>query len=72
MIDGGPAFPIADWKIDLKTGAFTHAGMSLRDYFAARLAHGQISSGHPDVSYEEIARNAYGIADAMLKVREVK
>ena len=50
-------------------------GLTLRDYFAAHLAHGQIESnryGKDDYeeSLREIARNAYKIADAMLAERE--
>ena len=58
---GGPAFP--SWKED---GFFAY-GMTLRDYFAAKAMQGltQKYSHESDVS-----RNAYKIADAMLKARE--
>ena len=41
-------------------------GMTLRDYFAAK-AMLRTSVGS---SYEQLAKNAYEIADAMLKARE--
>ena len=43
------------------------SGMTLRDYFAAK-AMLRTSVGS---SYEQLAKNAYEIADAMLKAREV-
>ena len=52
-----PAFP----------SVFDHErGMTLRDYFAAK-AMLRTSVGS---SYEQLAKNAYEIADAMLKARE--
>ena len=65
--DGGPAFPMGDNPL-LERGR----GMTLRDFFAAHLAHGQLGSASQNtlqISYEEVARNAYGIADAMLAER---
>ena len=43
-------------------------GMTLRDYFAAK-AMLRTSVGS---SYEQLAKNAYEIADAMLEAREQK
>jgi hypothetical protein len=59
MNTGGPAFP---------TQVASYEGMTLRDYFAAKAMQGltQKYSHESDVS-----RNAYKIADAMLKAREV-
>jgi hypothetical protein len=59
---GGPAFPI---KGPIMTS--DEQGMTLRDYFAAKAmqAIAQKYSHEGDVS-----RNAYKIADAMLKARE--
>lgn len=57
---GGPAFPYG-------TG---YSGMSLRDYFAAKTM--QYWLCHP-INLEDAdrcARNAYSMADAMLKARE--
>lgn len=62
---GGPAFPVLHWISGESTGA--EEGMTLRDYFAAKAmqAMAQKYSHEGDVS-----RNAYKIADAMLKARE--
>ena len=61
---GGPAFPVLHWISGESTGA--EEGMTLRDYFAAKAmqAMAQKYSHEGDVS-----RNAYKIADAMLKAR---
>ena len=64
--DGGPAFP--------RTGADGHtspqSGMALRDYFAAAIMQGLMSSQcQVDDPYPIYA---YRIADAMLKAREAK
>jgi hypothetical protein len=59
---GGPAFPVTNDAV---------AGMTLRDYFAAKAMQGICS--HPDTwgeSVDGIARKAYALADAMLKARE--
>ena len=53
---GGPAFP---WGAGF-------AGMTLRDYFAAKALPECIGWGEPD----EICAKAYEYADAMLKARE--
>jgi hypothetical protein len=60
----GPAFPVLHWISGESTGA--EEGMTLRDYFAAKAmqAMAQKYSHEGDVS-----RNAYKIADAMLKAR---
>ena len=71
--DGGPAFP--------RTGEgfgnpkYDAAGMTLRDYFAAKIASGMAAfSGTAGVSYGpgDIAGRSYEIADAMIKAREVQ
>ncbi len=67
---GGPAFPSAEIFYDeiVHTG-----GMTLRDYFAAAT----VSSGtvfkndQPADTPEAVARQAYKLADAMLKAREL-
>ena len=65
--DGGQAFPRAVQFDD----AFIHGhGMTLRDYFAAAIMQGLMSSQcQVDDPYPIYA---YRIADAMLKAREVK
>ena len=65
---GGPAFPFPDGRKDDYNVAY---GMTLRDYFAAKAMSSLIEdpvwrSAHLDGA----AIFAYGIADAMLKVRE--
>ena len=64
--NGGPAFPMGT----------AYQGMTLRDYFAAKVMQGWLSTysaNHgPDEVYEDgVAEFAYKIADAMLKAREV-
>jgi hypothetical protein len=62
---GGPAFPI---EINSE---MTCLGMTLRDYFASCM----INSGHTfgpkrSLDPDEVAKQAYELADAMLKARE--
>jgi hypothetical protein len=67
--NGGPAFPYDD-------GPCVKAGMTLRDYFAAKAMQGDIASMRPDQdpasTAKEISERAYFIADAMLAAREVQ
>ncbi len=56
---GGPAFPFGT----------AYAGMTLRDYFAAKAMQGYIV-GTENPHVKNIARIAYEMADAMLKARE--
>jgi len=75
---GGPAFPTPAHNLQ-------NDGMTLRDYFAARVLQGYISckAWHPnfkfpsDFNYEAdreaaqaVSESAYKYADAMLKARE--
>ena len=60
---GGPAFPYHGPDA-------IRAGMTLRDYFAAKAMQALIT--RIDVSGGEHAPYAYIIADAMLKAREQK
>jgi hypothetical protein len=66
---GGPAFPVFPDTAIGHAGAFR--GMTLRDYFAAKVMQGICASG-PGVEFSDdrLARDAYAIADAMLKARE--
>ena len=62
--DGGPAFPFSA-EPHIHAGC---AGMSLRDYFAAKGMQGLISSlSFPNEDI--VAAKAYIYADAMLKER---
>jgi hypothetical protein len=77
--DGGPAFPILDvhqpWNNDerkydgVETGV-TSSGMSLRDYFAGRVLANSAIAPYTDRNEHSVAKNAYLIADAMLKARQ--
>jgi len=71
-LDGGPAFPVDYY---LREGLRQTDGMTLRDYFAARMAAqivGALLSGNAVLdraASEKIAANAYGLADDLLKER---
>lgn len=63
-----PAFPC-------NLTSYEAEGMSLRDYFAAQVAVGVMSDywnsdSMKDPTFDDIAKSAYGIADAMLKARQ--
>jgi hypothetical protein len=65
-----PAFPINMlWHNELNH----YNGMALRDYMAAKAMQGMLAGllayGH-DIMWNEIAKDAYREADAMLKARE--
>ena len=62
---GGPAFSVPD--------SCEHGGMTLRDYFASHAMMGLVERWSPSAitSSDEIAKFAYGLADAMLKARVV-
>jgi len=63
--DGGPAFPVQD------AASWQGHGMSLRDYFAAKVVQGICASGPGTyMTNQRIAKEAYELADAMLKARE--
>jgi hypothetical protein len=59
-IDGGAAFPVAHSYL-------IQSGMSLRDYLAAKAMQALAQGGN---YFDATARQAYMIADAMLKARE--
>lgn len=68
--DGGPAFPLQSIGPEFAAG---YSGMSLRDYFAAKAMAAMVAS--PDYVegvwfQEDIALQAYTMADAMLAARE--
>ena len=67
---GGPAFPVNEEALMRNL-----QGMTLRDYFAAKVVQARMTAfcaleTHHGWSNDEIAKDAYSIADAMLKVRE--
>ena len=64
------AFP---WTADDGEMIQGEKGMTLRDYFAAKVMQGMMANGQvlKLVSDETLASAAYEMADAMLKAREV-
>lgn len=64
--NSGPAFPV------LGEGGEWHAadGMTLRDYFAAKAMQGMILLRSYSGTADQMAEEAYVMADAMLKARE--
>lgn len=74
-LTGGLAFPVGvavGHAGDIFTSDDFSGGMSLRDYFAARVfgvAH--LTLGANDAGWLGVARLAYEMADAMLKAREL-
>lgn len=69
---GGPAFPCEIIVAGTHSGLHKTPwqGMTLRDYFAAKAMQG-ITIDPSLVTYENLANEAYKIADAMLRAREV-
>jgi hypothetical protein len=68
---GGPAFPAGE-RFEGVDGWRTEPGMTLRDYFAASfitsgVVFKNLSSGS---TTDEVAAQAYALADAMLKARK--
>lgn len=67
--DGGPAFPaIAENGL-----GHISSGMTLRDYFAAKAMQAittALQQGIRPVDLPLLARDAYALADAMLKERD--
>lgn len=62
------AFPRSE---SLQYSQHITGGMTLRDYFAAKAMQGIVSKEASHVSWvEEYAKNAYKMADAMMKARE--
>jgi hypothetical protein len=72
---GGPAFPLQSIGPDFAPG---YSGMTLRDYFAAKALPASYTDtcerarvdGWPEGWRDEVAAEAYEMADAMLKARE--
>lgn len=73
--DGGPAFPF-DERNDDGTHFHSHAGLTVRDYFAAKAMQAMIATAASpcllgiDGAEGPCAAAAYRIADAMLRARE--
>ena len=70
---GGPAFPsgLIDPSTPEDAVQSLHNGMTLRDYFAAKAMQGMLACPvQPQSGADMYARDAYFVADAMLKARE--
>jgi hypothetical protein len=63
--NGGPAFPQIAELGDI---AYTTGGMTLRDYFAAKVMIHALNSPH-FVNHYDASLMAYEIADAMIRAR---
>ena len=70
-IENPQAFPAMDMNnyngVDVME--LRYEGMSLRDYFAAKIISGLYASGKVTDTMEKISYQAYRTADAMLKAR---
>jgi hypothetical protein len=67
---GGPAFPYEYFDHQLSRTR-TMAGMTLRDYFAAKVVQTYLADpALSNVTQGTIARLAYDMADSMLDARE--
>lgn len=65
---GGPAFPTGTgWNHEGKWVGGGDDGMTLRDYFAAKAMQSMVVLDHMGASI--LAKQAYEVADAMLKER---
>lgn len=70
MKAGGTAYPVSGY-LTPEGGAYTCAGMTLRDWFAGQFISGIAQTvSHSSILYTDaMAKDAYAIADAMLKER---
>lgn len=70
---GGAAFPWVESYVNVDKGEryenYGDAGMTLRDYFAAKAMQGELASGRASNHLDSIASRSYAIADAMLRAR---
>jgi len=65
--DGGRAFP---WCGDLNETPSINLGLTVRDYMAAKAMQGMCANGDAIHRGDEvIAKDAYAIADAMIRAR---
>ena len=70
---GGPAFPVQYSNEADGPTVRPHVGMTLRDYFAAKAMQGFLTAEYASTYRPEVwAKDAYEMADAMLKARDVK
>lgn len=69
--NGGPAFPLPEAAHPGASPPDVAKGMTLRDYFAAKALQGLLADSKVEATQAEFAAASYGMADAMLKAREV-
>jgi len=62
-----PAFPQNNDRVVASLSIANSQGMALRDYFAAKAMQTLVSKHNHE---GDVSRNAYKIADAMLKARQ--
>ena len=67
---GGPAFPSTLQYFPDDTSYHDCEGMTLRDYFAAKAMQGFLSAPDTGWAEEEMAEQAYKMADRMLEARK--
>jgi hypothetical protein len=70
--DGGPAFPSTIQYFPDDKNANEEQGMTLRDWFAGQALAGLLRDGIDIYGIDATANDAYKMADAMLRAREVK
>ena len=70
MEQNQPAFPTSNWQKIAPMANGYNEGMTLRDYFAAKVLQAFESRKDLDVvPIIDIAKRSYAIADAMMKAR---
>jgi hypothetical protein len=69
-MNNSPAFPVL--IIDRPKELIQYNGMTLRDYFAAKAMEGSRSRNSRYETWDALAKDAYEIADAMLRAREAE
>ncbi|VEB97373.1 Uncharacterised protein [Cedecea lapagei] len=71
METGGQAFPRQQWEYDGQNNVlqYQEEGMTLRDFFAAKFMQGVCANPDKLYSDEHLAKEAYEMADAMIKAR---
>lgn len=70
-----PAFPVALSSFDgQQAGAdkWTYPGVTIRDYFAIRALQAILSTNTGNCTCNDLAKDAYMYADAMITEREIK
>ena len=65
-----PAFPVL--IVNRPKKLLKYNGMTLRDYFAAKAMEGSRSRNSMYETWDALSKDAYEIADAMLRAREAE